>query len=274
VRRKGFLVASAATLALMAAPALGGVIGTAGSITYKDVTSSLMNNEAVTIQMDCSAAKSITGVAFGTDFLNLDPEALRMYSANAAVIQVSASGTDNLTAYTMCTTAKVKYVEASRQHLAVSTGKIKVKCPNKKHVVGGGVDAGSRVIESTHPFDSKDKGKKPDDGWKATTSGLQAATVEATAACSPVEPRYTRETTTLSPSSSSAVIPNCKGDTNLASVGARLTGPIQYASLNSMHPQDDGDAGSVPGDEVLVNMGNDGSNPDSEKLTGFAICID
>lgn len=258
----------------MAASALGGVIGTAGSVTYKDTTASLMNNEEVAIQMDCSAAKSITGVAFGTDFLNLEPKSLRMYSANGAEIRMSANGTDNLTAYTMCTTAKVKYVEASKEHPAVATGKINAKCPNSKHVVGGGVDAGQRFIESTYPFDSKDKGKKPDDGWKATTSGLPADTVELTAACSPVEPRYTEETRTLSPSSSSAVIPNCKGDTNLASVGAHLSGPIQYGSLNSLRPRDDNDAGSVPGDEVLVNMGNDGSNPDSEKLTGYAICLD
>ena len=108
--------------------------------------------------MDCSAAKSITGIGFGTDFLNLDPQSLRMYAANAAEIRVSASGNDNLTAYTMCTTAKVKYVEASKQHLAVATGRIKVKCPNSKHVVGGGVDAGQRFIESTYPYDSKDKG--------------------------------------------------------------------------------------------------------------------
>ncbi len=274
MRGKGILVATAAVLAGAAVPALAGVIGTAGSITYKDSTADLMNNEEVEIQMDCSAAKSITGVAFGSDFLNLDPRALRMYDANAANIRVSASGTDNLTAYTMCTTAKVKYVEASKQHLAVATGKIKVKCPNRKHVVGGGIDAGQRSIESTYPFDSKDKGKKPDDGWKATTSGLQAATVEAVAACSPVEPRYTKETKTLSPSTTSAVIPNCKGDTNLASVGAHLSGPIQYGSINTLHPRDDGDAGSVPGDEAVVNMGNDGSNPDSEKLTGYAICID
>ncbi len=274
MRRKGILVATAATLAVAATPALAGVIGTAGSITYKDATASLMNNEEVAIQMDCSAAKSITGVGFESDFLNLAPHSLRMYAANGAEIRVSASGNDNLTAYTMCTTAKVKYVEASKQHLAVATGKIKVKCPNRKHVVGGGVDAGQRFIESTYPFDSKDKGSKPDDGWKATTSGLQAATVELTAACSPVEPRYTKETTALSPSTSSAVIPNCKGDTNLASAGARLTGPIQYGSLNTMHPRDDADAGSVPGDEVVVNMGNDGSNPDSEKLTGWAICLD
>jgi hypothetical protein len=274
VRGKGILVATAAVLAGAAVPALAGVIGTAGSITYKDATASLMNNEDVAIQMDCSAAKRITGVAFGSDFLNLDPQTLRMHSANAAEIRVAASGNDNLTAYTMCTTAKVKYVEASKEHLAVSTGKIKVKCPTRRHVVGGGVDAGQRFIESTYPYDSKDRGKKPDDGWKATTSGLQADTVEATAACSPVEPKYTKETTTVSPSSTTAVIPNCKGDTNLASVGAHLSGPIQYGSLNSMRPRDDGDAGSVPGDEVLVNMGNDNSNPDAEKLTGYAICID
>jgi len=258
----------------MAAPALGGVIGTAGSITYKDATASLMNNEDVTIQMDCSAAKSITGVAFATDFLNLDPQALTMYAANAARIRVEASGNDNLTAYTMCTTAKVEYVEASKQHLAVATGKIKVKCPNNKHLVGGGVDAGQRFIHATYPFDSRDKGKKPDDGWKATTSGLQAATVEVTAACSKVLPEYKKETRGLSPSVSSAVIPKCKGDTHLVSVGARLSGPIEYGSLNSMRPQDGGDAGSVPDDEVLVNMSNDDSNPDSEKLTGWAICLD
>jgi hypothetical protein len=274
VRGKRILAATAATLAVAATPALAAVIGTAGSITYTSVNSSLMTNEEVEIQTACSAAKSITGIGFGTDFQNLDPHALRMYAANAAVIRMSASGNDNLTAYVMCTSAKVKYVEASKPHLAVMTGKIKVKCPNSKHVVGGGVDAGFRSIRSTYPFDSKDKGKKPDDGWKATTSGLQAATVEVTAACSPVEPKYTKETVMISPSVTSGVVSNCKGETNLASVGAHLSGPIQYGSLNSMRPRDDGDAGSVPGDEVLVNMGNDGSNPDSAKLTGYAICID
>ena len=233
-----------------------------------------MTNEDVEIQTNCSAAKSITGIGFGTDFLNLDPQALRMYAANAANIRVSASGNDNLTAYVMCTSAKVKYVEASKPHLAVATGKIKVKCPNSKHVVGGGVDAGQRFIESTYPFDSKDKGKKPDDGWKATTSGLQAATVEADRRLLAGRAQVHEGNEDLSPSVTSAVVPNCKGDTNLASVGAHLTGPIQYGSLNSMRPRDDDDAGSVPGDEVLVNMGNDGSNPDSEKLTGYAICID
>ena len=274
MRGKGILAASAGILAVIAAPALGGVIGTAGSVTYKDATSSLMNNEEVEIQMDCSAAKSITGIGFSSDFLNLDPQALTMYASNAARIRVEASGNDNLTAYTMCTSAKVRYMEASKPHEAVQTGKIKVKCPNRKHLVGGGVEAGQRFVQSTYPFDSKDKGKKPDDGWKATTSGLQAATVEVTAACSKVEPKYTKETLILSPSSSSAVIPNCKGDTHLASVGARLSGPIQYGSLNSMHPRDDGDAGSVPGDEVLINMSNANSNPESEKLTGWAICIE
>lgn len=273
MRGKGFLVATAAALAVAATPALAAVIGTAGSITYTSVSSSLMTNEDVEIQTGCSAAKSITGIGFGTDSLNLDPQALTMYAANGARIRVAASGNDNLTAYVMCTSAKIKYVTADKTHNGVTTGKIKVKCPNSKHLVGGGVDAGQRFIQSTYPFDSKDKGKKPDDGWKATTSGLQTATVEVTAACSPVKPKYSKETVTLSPSVTSGVVPKCKGDTNLASAGARLSGPIEYGSLNSMHPRDDDDAGSVPGDEVLVNMRNDGSNPDSEKLTGYAICI-
>ena len=268
------LVATAAALALVAGPALAAVIGTAGSITYTSVSASLMDNEDIEIQTDCSAAKRITGVGFGTELLNLDPQALIMYAANAARIRVAASGNDTLTGYVMCTSAKVRYVTADKTHNGVATGKLKVRCPATRHLVGGGVDAGQRFIQSTYPFDSKDKGRKPDDGWKATTSGLQTATVEITAACSKVEPKYTKESVSLSPSVSSAVIPKCKGDTNLASAGARLSGPIQYASLNSMRPRDDDDAGSVPGDEVLVNMSNDGSNPDSEKLTGYAICID
>jgi hypothetical protein len=274
VRRKGILIATGAALAIAATPALATVIGTAGSITYTTETANMMANETVQIQAACSAAKSITGVGFGTNVLNIHPTALTMISANVALIEAEASGNDSLAAYVMCTSAKIKYATVSKQHFALSTGKIKVKCPGRRHLVGGGVDAGSRFIASTYPYDSKDKGKKPDDGWKATTFGANTVTVEATAACSKIEPKYTKETLDLQPSTSSGVVASCKGETNLASVGAHLTGPIQYGDLNSLRPRDDGDAGSVPGDEVLVNMGNDNSNPDAEKLTGYAICID
>jgi hypothetical protein len=41
-----------------------------------------------------------------------------------------------------------------------------------------------------------------------------------------------------------------------------------------MRPRDGDDADTVPDDDILINMGNDGSNPDAAKLTGYAICID
>ena len=77
VRRKGILVATAATLARRRdVPRSLGSSARPGASPTRTRRASLMNNEAVAIQMDCSAAKSITGVGFGTDFLNLDPQAL------------------------------------------------------------------------------------------------------------------------------------------------------------------------------------------------------
>jgi hypothetical protein len=275
VRGKGLLVATLAALAVVAAPALAGVIGTAGSVTYKDTPYSLMTNESVQIQTDCSAEKNITGIGFSSDVLAIEPHELTMLSSNFAVIHVRAASNDAVTAYVMCTSAKVKYASQTKEHPAVGTGRTQVKCPGSRHVVGGGVAAeSSRLIEASYPFDSKDKNKKPDDGWKATTSGLSAGDVEVTVACSKVATSYRTRSLDLSPSVSSPVVPKCKGGTHLAAVGARLSGPIQYGDLNAMRPRDGADADSVPDDEVLVNMGNSGSNPDSEKLTGYAICID
>jgi hypothetical protein len=274
VRRKGILVATAAVLAVMAASALAAVIGTAGSVTYATVTSPLMANEEVEVQTNCIADKNITGVVFGSDFLGISPKELAINSAATATIEARASSNDTLTSYVMCTSNKIRYASKTESHIALIEGQGKVTCPGSRHVVGGGVDAGSRFIKTTNPFDSRDKGKQPDDGWKASTVGNNTASVEIMVACSRTAPRYSKESLILPPGSSSAVIPKCKGGTHLSGAGAQFSSSSIYARLNSMRPRDGGDADSVPDDEVLINMGNDGSNPDDAKLTGYAICID
>jgi hypothetical protein len=60
----------------------------------------------------------------------------------------------------------------------------------------------------------------------------------------------------------------------VSAIGARLTGEFQYGDLRAMRPGDGDDAGTAPDDSALVNMGNSGSNPESERLTGWVICVD
>ena len=46
--------------------------------------------------------------------------------------------------------------------------KIKVACPKNRRVVGGGYGRFPTDTIASEPYDSKDQGKAPDDGWKMT----------------------------------------------------------------------------------------------------------
>ena len=43
---------------------------------------------------------------------------------------------------------------------------VKVACPAKHRVVGGGFGRFPADTIASEPYDSKDKGKAPDDGWR------------------------------------------------------------------------------------------------------------
>ncbi len=69
---------------------------------------------------------------------------------------------------------------------------VKASCPRGQHVLGGGAGATgpflSQRIVASAPYDSKDPGKKPDDGWRAVVDNLSDTKYRATAyaICAPV----------------------------------------------------------------------------------------
>jgi hypothetical protein len=53
---------------------------------------------------------------------------------------------------------------------------VKTSCPKRGwHVSGGGVQGFFSRIDASEPFDGKDEGKAPDDGWRATVHMSQGA---------------------------------------------------------------------------------------------------
>ena len=71
----------------------------------------------------------------------------------------------NYTYHAICTTSGLKHPYRARVIFAGRTT-IKVKCPAGRHAIGGGYGRFATDLVASEPFDSKDKGKAPDDGWR------------------------------------------------------------------------------------------------------------
>jgi hypothetical protein len=73
---------------------------------------------------------------------------------------------------------------------------VKVKCPRGQHVLSGGQYIFSGLHEArltrSQPYDSGDKGKKPDDGWLVSVAGYSpgGGDVTPTAICDRKQPVY------------------------------------------------------------------------------------
>jgi hypothetical protein len=68
---------------------------------------------------------------------------------------------------------KLRYVYESRVVLGNERSTLKARCPRKYHVTGGGVEGFANYLASV-PFDGKDAGKAPDDGWKGTMQNFNS----------------------------------------------------------------------------------------------------
>jgi hypothetical protein len=68
--------------------------------------------------------------------------------------------------------------ESKNRSTPTGRTKVKVPCPAGKHVLGGGGLVGGPYLKErlvkTAPFDSKDAGKTPDDGWQIAIDNLGA----------------------------------------------------------------------------------------------------
>jgi hypothetical protein len=100
---------------------------------------------------------------------------------------------DNVTAETDITYSEaaacgevggVNYSHLRRPSLAGKRVAVKVECPTRQHVLGGGGAGsgpfGSQRLVATSPFDSGDDGHVPDDGWRVVVDNTSVDDHKAT----------------------------------------------------------------------------------------------
>jgi hypothetical protein len=178
----------------------------------------------------------------------------------------------------MCMKGKLRPREKELQIAAGKTKSAKVGCPGATHVTGGGglmvASGGDGWINSTYPYDDGDRGHKPDDGCKIRIYNQDgdSHSMQVHALCQRRQPRYVGDSISLSPSTSSAAIPQCRSSDPVIGAGIRMTGEASSGIPRALEPDDAGDNNTVPDDGVLANGANLPGAPKAKKLTGYAIC--
>jgi hypothetical protein len=154
---------------------------------------------------------------------------------------------------------------------------VKVGCGGKRwHVASGGaILPPGDWIHSSHPFDGKDRGGSPDDGWRARIFTAAPTKVVVTAVCSKRDtlkyekrPPVTLGTDAGSRSQSVAV--RCGPKWHAVGGGARVSGLINRARMHASFSVDAGDADPAPDDRWRSSARNLGGL--SASMTSFAIC--
>ena len=152
-----------------------------------------------------------------------------------------------------------------------STKTAAVPCPKGTHVLGGGgnlgANYGSALLSHSYPYDGRDRNSRPDDGWKATGSALDAfVQIYVSAVCAPVRPRYRQLSFEVDPTAAlTDVEVPCGGQLEVVSGGSR--GPVAVRQTDG-RPLDHGGSGDG------FELGFDNVADDSRTVTGFAICTD
>ena len=130
--------------------------------------------EAATVNVEDVELERL-GLGFDGNTLNPDGSTLSFTKENAAF---------NYTEFAVCSPDKMKHVYRAQ---VVFGGRqtIKVKCPAKHRVVGGGFGSFPADTVASEPYDSKDKNTAPEDGWrfKLRSSGGGPQAMYATASC-------------------------------------------------------------------------------------------
>ena len=122
-------------------------------------------------------------VGGGGDALTTSPAGILASAAPEDGLDADTKPDDSFRAYTynttpsastaavwaICAPGNTRYQRADVGVRVNKAKNLKAKCPNGTSVVGGGIyltGSNSEIfISATRPWDSGDKGKKPDDGW-------------------------------------------------------------------------------------------------------------
>ncbi|MDQ2676187.1 MAG: hypothetical protein M3Y34_05210 [Actinomycetota bacterium] len=114
----------------------------------------------------------------------------------------------------------------------------KAPCPDRNRVLGGGHynngQYGDVIGAHSYPYDDRDRGRKPDDGWAAQLRGFTTAyTVSMYAICAKVVPEYERITRSVAPFSTSSEYGLSCGFAGLDAISGGTSGPLSAREVSS-----------------------------------------
>lgn len=183
-----------------------------------------------------------------------------------------------LNAHVICLPGGLTYVSTVVVVPSGTTKTARASCGPSRHVTGGGAvlaPAGSvGWVNSTYPWDGRDSGAVPDDGWSARayngTGGDAHLRVFAT--CTTTSPTYWFGVNSIAPGSSGFAHVSCPNARHLVGAGAQLSGPAIDGVLASDAIGDGPDADHVPDDTVDAGARVSGSSSATRNLIAFAVC--
>jgi hypothetical protein len=274
-----------AALAVSTAFALGAVEsddeGDANGVEYRSGTFQFAGSGEGTTK--CSGKDRITGAGatfdgtvtdarltdLGPDYLASNVSRKRGVAGSGLVVGLG----QRLKVYAIC--AKSNDLVYKRNATEFTTPgepfSAKAKCPRGTSVTGGGFDSGASQegFLVSAPYDSKDSGTKPEDGWTVRfISGPFTKATPVTAICSPDTDLIYVESTSASGTGTFARGAICPDKTAVIGGGAALTGD-DGAFVYRSAPADVGDANAVPEDGWSTIASVDSG---TRTLTAYAIC--
>lgn len=183
-----------------------------------------------------------------------------------------------LNAHVICVASGVTYVSKVIVLHSGYSGTAKAPCGPSRHVTGGGAvlsPAGNvSWVNSTYPWDSRDSGAIPDDGWAARAyNGTGGdANLRVWAACTTTSPTYWFGTNSIAPGSSGFARSACPNTRHLVGAGGQLSGPAIDGRLATVDIGDGPDADHATDDTVVAGGRVSGSSPATRNLIAFAVC--
>jgi hypothetical protein len=228
--------------------------------------------------VQCPVGTKVSGGGFSQGGLSGELSDSFPGSNDGWAVNVKFDPSGSLDTWAICNKGARSFRNSRRTLGADKTQKLTVRCSGGKHVIGGGAKIVGPIADarmnSSYPFDSKDRGHKPDDGWRARGVNLSGdgLTFRAFVICAEKQPVYRSSKVTLQPSTSSAAIPACPDNRALLSGGVRLTGPGTEGVVHALRPSDGADADATPENRMLANGENLPGASEEKRLTGYAIC--
>jgi hypothetical protein len=296
-RRASIIAGSALTLllsTLAGSPAAADTNkGTVGGLTYiNDFTGPITPPDGQGVDAACPPAKHVVGggadigglpyekhlnTTFPFDGPDADSSPDDFWFAHAWL----ASGfPDQLETIAVCKQGKVRYRSTLGRVPPGSARTLRAGCPDRTHVSGGGVynygpfeDA---YVAASYPYDGRDPGSVPDDGWAARVQDVAAPAptqMSVHAVCLGLRPRYVvAPPLTVGDAPVPMTGPACPDSRHLTAGGIRLVAPLAAgARLLTIMPFDTGDADSIP-DDALRYLAGTASGSHTATMLRYAIC--